>query len=148
MAICIYHPASQHRLDGCFSQGDLGVETLNKTWLRAVFALRLLGTGDFWGSLYICSHRNAWEVYRCFFSSHETSHLSSDSKDLIVQIHYLRLTWARKLSVLHVVLIIGFLGMIPANFLLVNLKDAQHEEEGSEARGEHSENDSSCAFET
>lgn len=41
------------------------------------------------------------------------------------------------MSVLHVVLIIGFLGMIPANFLLVNLKDAQHEEEGSEARGEH-----------
>jgi len=40
-----------------------------------------------------------------------------------------------KLSVLHVVLIIGFLGMIPANFLLVNLKDAQHEEEGSEASG-------------
>ena len=35
------------------------------------------------------------------------------------------------------VLIIGFVGMIPANFLLVNLKDAQHEEEGSEARGKH-----------
>ncbi|CAK9031220.1 unnamed protein product [Durusdinium trenchii] len=40
-----------------------------------------------------------------------------------------------KLSVLHVVLIIGFLGMIPANLFLVNLKDAQHEDGGAEASG-------------
>ncbi|CAE7408382.1 unnamed protein product [Symbiodinium natans] len=40
-----------------------------------------------------------------------------------------------KLSVLHFVLIIGFIGMIPANFFLVGLKDAQHEEEGPEASG-------------
>ena len=39
---------------------------------------------------------------------------------------------ARKLSVLHVVLIIGFLGMVPANMFLVNLKDAQHEDGGAE----------------
>ena len=41
-------------------------------------------------------------------------------------------TFARKLSVLHVVLIIGFLGMVPANMFLVNLKDAQHEDGGTE----------------
>lgn len=40
-----------------------------------------------------------------------------------------------KLSVLHVVLIIGFLGMVPANMFLVNLKDAQHEDGGAEASG-------------
>ncbi|CAE7405017.1 unnamed protein product [Symbiodinium pilosum] len=40
-----------------------------------------------------------------------------------------------KLSVLHFVLVIGFLGMIPANLFLLNLKDAQHEEEGPEASG-------------
>ena len=39
---------------------------------------------------------------------------------------------ARKLSVLHVVLIIGFIGMVPANMFLVNLKDAQHEDGGAE----------------
>eukprot|EP00438_Fugacium_kawagutii_P025015 Skav230597 [mRNA] locus=scaffold3317:334409:338578:- [translate_table: standard] len=40
-----------------------------------------------------------------------------------------------KLSVLHLVLIIGFLGMIPANLFMLNLKDAQHEEAGAEASG-------------
>ena len=31
-------------------------------------------------------------------------------------------------------LIIGFLGMVPANMFLVNLKDAQHEDGGAEVR--------------
>mmetsp|Transcript_43291 Transcript_43291/g.89273 ORF Transcript_43291/g.89273 Transcript_43291/m.89273 type:complete len:447 (+) Transcript_43291:41-1381(+) len=43
-----------------------------------------------------------------------------------------------KLSVLHFVLIIGFLGMIPANFFLFNLKDAEHEEQGAEGSGYYS----------